>query len=81
MEEPSLGGLRPGVEASPVSFLVEEEAGLLPVFVGVSGAFVARPAAGLGILLGVAVVLKLRTVSGVDCLEDLESRLGVGGKL
>lgn len=53
LEAPSLGGFLPGVPeaALPVSLEVFDEAGLLPVFVGVSGAFPDLPAAGEGIVL------------------------------
>ena len=81
-----MGGLLRGVvpaDLAPdfgesVSLDIRDEAGLLPTFVGVSGALL--PAAGDG-----AILWKLLTVSGEDCLdvEDLvvgDQRLGVGGK-
>lgn len=64
------------------SFEVELDAGLLPDFVGVVGAFAGvLPAAGDG-----AILLEVRAVLGEVCFDDAfelsggQARSGVGGK-
>ena len=70
----------PALEARP-SFDVELEAGFLPDFVGVVGAFGVLPAAGDG-----AMLLDVRAALGEVFLDDAfelsggEARSGVGGK-
>lgn len=74
---PSLGGFARGVTLVELSFEVEDDSGLLPVLVGVSGGSCVLPAAGEG-----AMLLEVLAVWGVDRVDGFvagEDLLGVGG--